>query len=227
MKEEILTQKEKRAQASFMRKIKEVKRKTKKPIIVAMVGLVGSGKSFVAKELAKLIGATIINGDAIRVCLRKAGERYENVRKIGENAVEKVIKKSGNAVLDSDFNSAEKQRNIQKVLKKFGTKLVFLRTYADYDVMAGRIISAKYRSSVDDFFGGASTKWQGNEQSRGAVVKLREMWRRTPHHYRWEDKSGGKWILKKIPFPVFTSIDTTESKKWKNEIIKIARRLRG
>ena len=227
MKKEILTQKEKRAQASFMRSLKVSKRKTKKPVIVAIIGLVGSEKSSIAKELEKLIGATIIEGDAIRVCLRKVGERYENAQKIGENAVGEVIKKSGNVVLDSDFSSAGKRKGIRQIAEKRGAKLIFVRTYADYDVMAGRAISASYRNKPDDFFGGASTKWQGNEQSRGAVVKLREMWRRTPRHYRWENKGGGRWVLKKLPFPIFAAIDTTEPKKWKAEITKTARRILG
>ncbi len=225
MKKEMLNQKEKRAQASFLKSLKIAKRKTKKPIIVALVGLVGSGKSSIARELAKLIDATIIEGDAIRVCLRKAGERYENTQKIGENAIEEVIKRGGNVILDSDFINAEKRKSAQKISAKFGVKLIFVRTYADYDVMVGRVISAKYRNKPNDFFGGASTKSQGSEQSRGVVVKLREMWRRTPNHYRWENKDGGRWILKKLPFPIFATIDTTDSKKWKSVVKKTARKL--
>ncbi len=223
----MLNQKGKRAQTSFLPSLKVFKRKTKKPVIIGMVGLVGSGKSSVAKELAKFIGATIIEGDAIRVCLRKAGEQYERAREIGENAVEVIIKKGGNAILDSDFNNAEKRQDINRLAKRIGAKLVFVRIYADYDIMAGRVVAAHYRDRSDDFFGGASTKWQGSEQSGGAVVKLREMWRRTPHHYRWENKGGGKWILKKLPFPIFAAIDTTEPKKWKAEIAKVGRRLLG
>ncbi len=222
----MLTQKEKRAQTSFIRSLKLAKRKTKKPIIVALVGLVGSGKSSIARELAKLIGTTIIEGDAIRVCLRKVGERYEGVQKIGENAIEEVIiKKGGNAVIDSDFSSVEKRKAAQKLAKKVDAKLVFVRTYANYDTMAGRVISANYRNKPDDFFGGAYTPWKGKEQIRGAVVKIREMWRRTPHHYRWEDKGGGRWLLKKLPFTVFAAIDTTDSKKWKSAIKKTVQKL--
>ena len=62
-------------------------------MVIAIVGLVGSGKSFVADELAKLISATVIENDKIRVCLRKEGERYEGTRKIVENAVAEIIKK--------------------------------------------------------------------------------------------------------------------------------------
>ena len=50
--------------------------KFKQPKVVAIVGLVGSGKSSVARYLAKLIGAKIISANVIRVALRKKGKGY-------------------------------------------------------------------------------------------------------------------------------------------------------
>ncbi len=219
-----LTQKEFRAQKAFLNNLRIAKRKTKKPVIVAIVGLVGSGKSSVAKALAPLIGATIIEGDAIRVELRKVGERYEGARKIAENAMKEVIRRGGNVIFDSDFIDAKKRASLVAKAKKAKARLLFIRTFADYDVMAGRVISAsaKYKNSPEDFFGGASSKWKGEE--KGAVVKLREMWRRTPHHYQWDKKAvsgGGAWVLKKLPFPIFATIDTTDAEKWKAELAKV------
>ncbi len=222
-----LTSKATRAKKAFLASLKIVKRRTKKPVVVAIVGLVGSGKSSVAKELAKKVGATIIEGDAIRICLRKVNERYEHVAKIGENAALEIIKKGGNVVLDSDLVDPEKRKGLTQIAKKIGVKVIFIRTYADYDMMAGRVISAKYQNRIDDFFGGASSAWKGNEQSKGAVVKLREMWRRTPHHYQWENKVGGQWILKKLPFRIFAEIDTSEPRKWKQEVARLARKISG
>ena len=84
---------------------------------------------------------------------------------------------------------------------------------------------ADYRDDVDDFFGGAPSKWKGSEQTKGAAVKVREMLRRTPHHYRWVNEVGGRWILKKLPFPVFAEIDTTDEEQWKRNVEKCARKL--
>lgn len=228
VKKEKLTQKEQKAQENFLANLSVKKRKTKKPIIVAMVGLVGSGKSSVTKALAPLIGATIIEGDAIRIELRKVGERYESARKIAENSAMEIIKRGGNVIFDSDFIDAKKRASLAVKAKKNRTRVVFLRTYADFDVMAGRIMSATYQNKVGDFFGGASSAWKGD--NKGAVVKIREMWRRTPHHYQWDAKAvsrGGAWILKKLPFPIFAAIDTTNAKKWKAEVAKVAKSLLG
>lgn len=224
-KRERLTTKEQAAQKSFLAKLEVPKRKTGKPIIVALVGLIGSGKSSVAKELAERIGATVIEGDAIRVELRKQGERYERARAIAENVALEIIKQSGNVILDSDFVDEKKRASLREKARKAGVRLVFIRTHCDLDVVVGRVLEAKYHDNVDDFFGGATSKWKGSEQSKGAAVKVREMWRRTPHHYRWINQVGGKWVLKKLPFTVFAEIDTTDEGEWKREVQKCACRI--
>ena len=89
-------------------------------------------------------------------------------------------------------------------------------------MVAGRIITANYRNITEDFFGGASSKWQGSEQNKGAVVKLREMWRRTPLHYHWVNKGGGQWVIKNPPCAVIADIDTTEPDLWKQKVEKCA-----
>lgn len=224
-KRESLTQKEQRAQEAYLATLRVLPRKTKQPVVIAMVGLVGSGKSSVAKKLAEFLPATVIEGDAVRVYLRKEGERYEGMRKIAENAMAEVIQKGANVILDSDHVDAKKRASLRAKAKKAGAELVFVRTYADYDVMAGRTITADYHNQQEDFFGGASSKWQGSEQSKGAVAKLREMWRRTSQHYRSSKKGGGTWILKKLPVALFAQVDTTNSHGWQKEVERVAKRI--
>lgn len=224
-KHEKFTKKERTAQDAFMTKLDIKKRKTEKPVIVAIIGIVGSGKSSVAHELAKRIGATVIEGDDIRVELRKQSECYEKSRAIIENAAIEVVKQGGNVILDSDFVDKKKRASIREKARKAGARLVFVRAHCDVDVMVGRILTATYHNRVDDFFGGAKSKWQGNEQSKGAAVKVREMWRRAPHHYRWINQGGGKWVLKKFPFAIFAEIDTTDPDLWKRKVEKCAKQL--
>src|SRR3989338_4896238 len=159
-KREKLTKKERAAQDAFMAKLDIKKRKTEKPVIVAVIGLVGSGKSSVAQELAKHIGATVIESDEIRVELRKLGEGYEMPHVIAENIAIEVVKQEGNVILDSDFVDEKKRASIREKARKVGVRLVFVRTRCDLDVMVGRVLAANYRNRVDDFFGGAKSKWQ-------------------------------------------------------------------
>src|SRR3989338_3681959 len=223
---ETLSPKAQKAQDAYLAKLEVSQRKTKKPLIVGFLGLVGYGKSTVAKELAPRIGATIIEGDAIRVHLRKEGEPYKYVRQMAENIALEVLKRSGNVILDADQIDGKKRASIREKVRKAGARLVLLRTYADPHTMFGRILAAEYRHSPDDFFGGAKTRWEeGTDQQRGAVIKFGEAWRRTPHHYRWVNEGGGRWELKKLPFTIYADIDTTDVTKWKSEVKKIGEKL--
>lgn len=221
----ILNAKERVAQEAFISKLKIKQRKTGKPVVVAIVGLIGSGKSSVAKKLAELLLATVIEGDAIRIELRRQSESYERQWVIAENAAIEVIKQGGNVILDSDFVDEKKRASLREKAQEAGVRLVFVRTHCDLDIMVGRVLTATYHNRVDDFFGGASSKWTGSEQSKGAAVKIREMWRRTPHHYRWVNQGGGRWVLKKFQFTIFAEIDTTDSHSWKREAEKCAKRI--
>lgn len=229
-KSELLSAKAKNAQQAFIdrlrSKIGPVERKTKKQFVVAFLGLVGSGKSSVAQELARQIGGIVVEGDAIRVQLRKVGEKYLYVRQIAENVALEILKRGGSVIFNADFVDERKRASLKAKIVKAGVELVFIRTYADPDVMLGRMLSAPYRNSPDDFFGGAKTTMkEETEQQRGAVIKFREMWRRTPHHYRWFNHGGGKWVLKKPPVLLLADIDTTDPVLWKDGINKLAQKL--
>ena len=198
-------------------------------LLVGMAGLVGSGKSTVAVYLAKLIGATIVSGDAIRVELRKQGEAYKYVRPIAANVISELFDHNTNVIMDADW--ADDKRNqigqLRALVEGRRGKLIILRVVCDPDVMIGRIITASYRNRQNDFFGGAKTNWQGGtEQERGAQIKLRELWRRTPHHYHWSPEGGGQWQLKAMPFAIFANINTDNEEIWRLQLEETAEKLR-
>lgn len=224
-KMETLTEKELKTQEVYINKLNIAPRKTKKPIIVGIVGLVGSGKTVISEELAPLIGATVVKADDIRVLLRKEKERYDNTRLIAENVASEIINKGGNVIIDSDFIDQKKRVSLKEKAKKVGAKVVFIRTYADLDVMLGRIMGADHKDIPEDFFGGASSSWQG--KNKGAVVKGREMICRILSHYNAINIGNGryKFELKEPPFKLFAEIDTNDEKDWCQMIKVIAKHI--
>ncbi|OGZ32064.1 MAG: hypothetical protein A3H02_02740 [Candidatus Niyogibacteria bacterium RIFCSPLOWO2_12_FULL_41_13] len=195
-------------------------RKTKIPVIAAMVGSVGSGKSTISRFIAQLIKGTVIQGDKIRVLLRRQKCGYESVREITKNTLVGIISKGGNAVLDSDYGPIKKKGMLSDIAKKFGAKVFYIQTYADRDIIIGRLINAKY--SPKSFSGGAGSVWTG--KNKGAVVAIREFWRMTPRNYKSNNKEPLNFILKKFPFINF-KVDTSDEKKWKKEAKKIAKEI--
>lgn len=214
-----LNKKELQAQNNYLSKLKVVKRKTKKLVVVAMVGLVGSGKSHVAREISNKIGAVVITMDFIRTELRKQKQSFDNLDQIVKNITFELTEKDCNIVFDSDFVRADKRKELLKFTQKNKIKTHFVRTYCDTDVFLGRAIGFK----PEEFFEKASTNWKG--KNTGSVVKIREMWRRTPHNYRWENKKGGHWILRKLPFKLDAEINTTDGKTWKKDVEKLTKKI--
>lgn len=184
-----------------------------------MIGLVGSGKSSVAKELAKHIGATVISGDDIRIELRKKSENYERARTIAKNTAIEIVKQGSNVIIDSDFVDEKKREILREKARKVEARLVFVRTHCDFDVMSERIRT----NDPGKFFNGASSLSKAAD--KGKDVKMRELRRRTPNHYRWINKVGGQWVLKKPPCAVLADIDTTNTASWKREVEKCAKKI--
>jgi predicted kinase len=192
----------------FVGSLRIVQRRTKKPIVIAMIGLVGSDKNSVARAIAKSIDATIIGGDKIRIALRKKNQSYTPVRSIAKEAMIYVVKKGGNVIMDSDFIDQEKRKNLKEKVGKIGAKLFYVRTFAERDVMIKRLIKAEYNN---------------NNLFENSTIAIREMWRRTPHHYRWTKEGGGRFILRKLKVAFVAEIDT--SKDWKKQIKAVIRKI--
>lgn len=197
----ILTPKEAEIQKDFLKKL--VIEPHTDQLVIGIIGLVGSGKSSVAQHLAMSIDATVIENDAIRIELRKQGESYDRVWAIAENLCVKVLERGGNIILDSDFADEKKRASLREKVRKFGVRLVFIRTHCDFDVASQRI----RENDPGEFFNNATSLSTSSE--KGKDVKMRELNRRMPLHYRWVNKAGGKWVLKKFPFAIFAEIDTT------------------
>lgn len=226
MEQRELTPAEKKLIQSLVSGIKIPKPATKTPLVIAMVGLVGAGRSSVARELAKSLGAVIISNNDLRVTFRKKLGNFDpiNIRAAGRAITEAVLAKNGIVILDSDVVSADKRDELKKLSNAKGVRVIYVRVFADMDVQVARAISEKY--GVGDLYTGASTALKGSTQAKATAVRLREMWRRTPLHYSWNSENGGSWILKTFNFATFADIDTTDDKKWKLQVKAIAEQLR-
>ena len=128
---EALTSEERIALGVFRAYLVIHKHRTKKPVVVALIGLIGPGKILVAEEFSKQIGATIIDESVIRVELRKQKASYERTCAIAENVAIGIAEKGGNVVLN--FNAIDMNNRVilRAEAKKAGIRLVFVRTYCD------------------------------------------------------------------------------------------------
>jgi predicted kinase len=188
--------------------------KTNNPIIVAMVGVTGVGNSAIARALKKMIGWDIIEKNKIRVKLREEGKGFnpQNTDRIHYAMLAKILKNGGNAILDSDFAEKTKRRKLEKFVRRFHGRVLYLHLTCERDVMIGRILKSRYNPKIDIF--------------KSAAIAVREHCRRYPWHYRWSEANGGQYLLKKLPVKFFAEIDTTNPKTWKKKLRQVAKRLK-
>ncbi len=194
----------------------------KKLLLVLMTGLVGSGKSTVAKELARALHARLVRSDAIRAALRRNGKQYDTVRTLALREVENALGSGKSVVLDADVVDSDAVQNARALAKKHGADVSIVRTICDIDVAIARAITGRYGTPASDLFVAADSLVKKPSRLKGASVKVREMMRRLPHHYRWDASEGGRWVLKKRA--VTATIDTTDAAASKNALRRFLQR---
>ena len=197
-------------------------KKRPKPILIGMVGLVGSGKSTVAKEIAKHLKAKVVYQDGIRLAFRRRRGSYRTaeVDRRTDALLGQALGKGKNAMDDGDAVSTRNQKRLARLAKRYGARLVFVRVVCTPDIVFGRIVSTP---RADPYFEEAHSLFQGTPRAKATAVKLRELWRRTPLHYTWSiPRESSRWTLRRLPHRFAAVIDTSHE-GWERGIASVAR----
>lgn len=200
-------------------------RKTKEPFLIGMVGVVGSGKTWVSEQLSRATGAAVIRSDAIRLALRRYNQNEQHIQQMRDALVRYVLDNGGSVIVDGDCVQAERRQSLQRTARAYHARVLFIRVHADIQTMLARIIASTYGTRLTDVFGGERISHvKGSNDVYGAATKIKAFWRRAPLHYRWLG-GGGKWELRKLSFRIFADIDTTDTTEAEKQIREIARKV--
>lgn len=197
----------------FVRSARISGAKTNNPVVVAMVGVTGSGNSTLARALKTLIGWDAIEKNKIRVALREKGRGFipQTTDQIHYAMLGKILKNGGNAILDSDFVERPKRKRLERFVKRYHASVLYLRVTCDRDVMIERMLKARYNPKTDIF--------------KSATIAVREHSRRLPWHYRWSGANGGSFLPRRLPIKFFAEMNTTNPGAWKKKMKLVAKRL--
>lgn len=205
---------ESQIRSELVRGLRVSKRRTKQPVIVAMIGITGVGNSTIARELSRRLGWSVIETNRIRVKLREEGPGFNPARvdRIAAAMTAKALAARANVILDSDFVIKSKRRRLERRAKRFGARVVYLHLLCGPDVMIARMLRAAYNPKTDIF--------------RTAAIAVREHLRRFPWHYRWSPAGGGRWTPLRPPVKPVATINTADPEQWNKRLIVLSRRLR-
>lgn len=121
-------------------------------MIVVVFGLPGSGKSYFASRLAKMINAGYINSDRLRKDMFKdrtySEEEKAAVYKAMVDKMKEAINQNRNLVLDATFHKNEtRKRLIQDTERK--DDILFIEVKADENIIKERLKAERPYSEAD------------------------------------------------------------------------------
>lgn len=146
--------------------------KAERPFIVAMIGLIGSGRTIVAKMLAtKIKGAVLMQSNSARYLLKEAGMLWgENVRQAIKGVAQNLLSQGYGVVFDGNAADEADRKNIEELASGSGAKVFYVKINIDPEVAKARE-KAKYNdvnwvSSFEDFRVNTTEKMLGNIDQR-------------------------------------------------------------
>jgi predicted kinase len=123
-------------------------------LIIMVMGLPGSGKSFFSRRLSDTLGASYIGSDELRTKMGLMGKYQtsskQRVYQEMIKAAEAVIINNGEVILDSTFYLKKTRNMVEELCQKYGTKLIPIFVEAE-EYVIGERLSKPRRDSEADF----------------------------------------------------------------------------
>ena len=114
------------------------------PFLLALMGPVGSGKSYIAKILAKKLHAIHIRTDDIRVQLRGQGKTYDAAPRIAAELREQALSSGKSVIADFDAVFPRRQRELAAAAKKHRALLFLIAVNTPEKIILARLRNKRY-----------------------------------------------------------------------------------
>mgnify|MGYP001557997408 FL=1 len=118
-------------------------RKQKKSLI-AFVGPVGSGKSYIANILAKKLKAIHLRTDDIRVELRTKSKPYTTAPRIAAYLRDKALKQEKSVIADFDAVLPRRQHELKKIAERYRADFFLIRVDTPEKLILQRLRRKRY-----------------------------------------------------------------------------------
>lgn len=123
-------------------------------MLILVCGLPATGKSTIARKLAKRINATILRTDEVRKKLFKNPTYSKKEKKLVYAAIfataRKLLNKGENVIIDGTFYRKELREEVYKVAEYTGHKIEVVECLAPEDAIKGRMDRRSGRKLLSD-----------------------------------------------------------------------------
>lgn len=125
------------------------------PIIVCVVGLPGSGKSFFANQFANTFGAAIVSRDRIRWTLFAHHTYSDNenaiVDQVSEIMISELLRTQKTFILDGGYDSEQSRRQLAIRAHKNGYRLLTIAVQTDEPTCRRRATKRSDKKEGDEY----------------------------------------------------------------------------
>lgn len=124
------------------------------PVVVAMAGLAGAGKSAVAEAIAAATGFPVVASDRVRKADPAAPVRYDVAARAAvyaalRRAVDASLGARESLVVDATFIESTERERLARTVRGWGARLVFVHCVADEAVVRARLAAREAGSPSD------------------------------------------------------------------------------
>jgi len=214
LKNKTMEQKLRQVTDDFLKRIQEnlPNEEADKPGVIGVVGMIGSGRTLLAKTLVENIkGAVLISANSARYLLKEVGLSWgENVYAVLLNATEWLIKNEYIAVYDGNQIDKNRRDAIKQLTDKLGVKYYLIKIITS-EATAEKYLREKYsqepKNTFEDF-------WPGTDAD-DIVQNLHE---RNKDFYAIDQEDPGPEF--------FAEIENEETiEKFKQKAVEIAQKI--
>ena len=121
--------------------------------VIFIMGLPGSGKTFLATHLSNILGATHISSDRVRKTLQKNGQYRSKDKKAIYQEMKKLLAKgleqNENVIVDTTFYQQKIRDEFEALAKKYSTKIYWILTTANEKTTQKRVAKKRPDSEAD------------------------------------------------------------------------------
>lgn len=121
-------------------------------MIIMVLGLPGSGKSYFAARLAKMMGADYVNSDRLRKEMFQVRTYSEQEKAVVYNAMlekmKEAVRQNRSLVLDATFHDDETRKPFIQEMKQKG-RICFIEVTADENLIRHRLKKERAYSEAD------------------------------------------------------------------------------
>jgi len=128
--------------------------RSKAPRVVVLVGLPGSGKSYLARAVAKRVPAVVLDSDALRAVLfgepKHTKKEHARLFPALHVLMERLLERGNTIIVDATNLKEANRRPYYKIAQKHRAPVVLVRTWAPWPVVKERLLSRSEARDADD-----------------------------------------------------------------------------